>query len=92
MANFAKSGKNISSKAEILNVSPFGIWLHYQGKEYYLDYQKFPWFAEARIKEIFNFEVKSGSHFYWPVLDIDLTIEQIEHPERWPLVARRLKR
>jgi hypothetical protein len=25
---------------------------------------------------------------YWPKLDIDLAVESIEHPERYPLVSR----
>jgi hypothetical protein len=31
-------------------------------------------------------ELMSG-HFYWPDLDVDLTAEMIEHPERFPLKA-----
>jgi hypothetical protein len=27
-------------------------------------------------------------HYYWPDLDVDLAEEIIEHPERFPLVAR----
>lgn len=27
-------------------------------------------------------------HFYWPDLDVDLGIETIEDPDRFPLVAR----
>jgi hypothetical protein len=27
-------------------------------------------------------------HFFWPDLDVDLTEEIIEHPERFPLSAK----
>jgi hypothetical protein len=27
-------------------------------------------------------------HLYWPELDVDLSVESIEHPERFPLIAR----
>ena len=27
-------------------------------------------------------------HLYWPELDIDLAVESIEQPERFPLVAK----
>jgi hypothetical protein len=30
----------------------------------------------------------SPHHLYWPDLDIDLAVESIEHPERYPLVSR----
>jgi hypothetical protein len=27
-------------------------------------------------------------HLYWPDADVDLTVDAIEHPERYPLKAR----
>jgi hypothetical protein len=27
-------------------------------------------------------------HLYWPDLDVDVAVESIEHPERFPLVSR----
>jgi hypothetical protein len=27
-------------------------------------------------------------HFYWPELDVDLTVEIIDYPERFPLKAK----
>jgi hypothetical protein len=27
-------------------------------------------------------------HLYWPDLDIDLAVESIRHPEKFPLVSR----
>lgn len=37
---------------------------------------------------ILNVEEPRRGHYYWPDLDVDLTEEIIEHPERFPLVAR----
>ena len=31
-------------------------------------------------------------HLYWPELDVDLSVESIEHPERYPLKAKDLSR
>ncbi|MEI8031986.1 MAG: hypothetical protein WCH05_01370 [Chlorobiaceae bacterium] len=28
------------------------------------------------------------NHYYWPELDIDLTLDIIEHPENYPLKSR----
>jgi hypothetical protein len=28
------------------------------------------------------------SSFYWPELDVDLDLERVEHPEKFPLVAK----
>jgi len=34
-----------------------------------------------------NIERLQSHHLYWPDLDIDLTVESIEHPEKFPLIA-----
>jgi hypothetical protein len=37
---------------------------------------------------VFNVEELAAGHLHWPDLDVDLDLERIEHPERFPLVAR----
>lgn len=37
---------------------------------------------------ILNVQEPFPEHFYWPDLDVDLTVEIIEHPERFPLKAK----
>ena len=39
-------------------------------------------------REVLNVEEPTPGHFFWPDLDVDLGIESIEHPERFPLEAR----
>jgi len=73
---------------EITNVSAHGIWLLTGDRELFLPYQDFPWFKDTPIGKILNVEQLTPCHFYWPDLDIDLGIESIEHPERFPLKAR----
>jgi len=46
-----------------------------------------PWFKEQPVKAIVNVEEQAPGHFYWPDLDVDLTEEIIEHPERFPNVS-----
>jgi len=53
-----------------------------------MSYEDFPWFKEQPVKNILNVEEQSHGHFYWPDLDVDMTIEIIEHPERFPLKAK----
>lgn len=77
---------NSTSAAEILNISKHGIWLHVQGKEYLLPYDKFPWFKGAKVEEILDVQLLHGHHLHWPKLDVDLELESLEHPERFPLV------
>ena len=65
----------------------YGLWLLVRDKELFLPFDKFPWLKDKPISAIFNVVEVSPGHFYWPLLDIDLTEEIIEHPERFPLVA-----
>jgi hypothetical protein len=76
------------SAVEVLNVSPHGFWLLVAGKEYFLSVEDFPWFGSATLKQLFQIELHHGDHLYWPELDVDLDLERIEHPEKFPLVAK----
>ncbi|WP_409028970.1 DUF2442 domain-containing protein [Gracilimonas sediminicola] len=76
------------NRTEVTNVSSHGIWIYHIGKEYFLDYDKFPWFKNAKIGEVVNIETPSEEHFYWPDLDVDLHLESIKHPEKFPLISK----
>jgi Protein of unknown function (DUF2442) len=73
---------------EVLNVSPHGFWLLIAGREYFLDFTQFPWFRKATLDQLFTVELHHGDHLFWPLLDVDLDLDRIEHPERYPLVAK----
>ena len=79
---------NNTLNVEVSNISPHGVWLLTYGKELFMAYDDFPWFKEQTIRSITNVEELSYGHFYWPELDVDLTEEIIEHPERFPLEAK----
>jgi len=83
----AKAWKK-TSEAEIQNVSEFGIWMLIQGREYFLTYKEFPWFQKASVEQIYNFEFHHGRHLYWQDLDVDLSLESLAAPEKFPLKAR----
>ncbi|NNM88058.1 MAG: DUF2442 domain-containing protein [Phycisphaerae bacterium] len=83
----ANTGTAISNP-EVLNVSPHGLWLMVEDKEYFLAFDDFPWFRTAAVRQLFAVELYHGEHLYWPTLDVDLSLEQIVHPEKFPLIAR----
>jgi len=85
-----KSGAlgKVTSSVEISNISTHGIWLLSGDFEYFLSYDDFPWFKNVAIGQILNVEEPVPGHFYWPELDVDLTAESIEHPERFPLKSK----
>ncbi|WP_460181706.1 DUF2442 domain-containing protein [Thermodesulfovibrio sp. TK110] len=75
-------------KVEVTNISSHGIWLLTGDRELFLSYEDFPWFKDVPIKKILNVEEIAPGHFYWPDLDVDLSIEIIENPDRFPLKAK----
>jgi hypothetical protein len=86
MMKSARRGKG-TSKVEVTNISPTGLWLMLGDREVCLPFKLFPWFRQATIGQVLNVEWPSQNHLYWPDLDIDLAVESIDHPERYPLVS-----
>ena len=77
-----------TSAVEVTNISAHGLWLLAHNKELFISYEDFPWFKDQTVKSIVNVEEQSPGHFYWPDLDVDLTEQIIEHPERFPLKSK----
>lgn len=86
MESSGKHGK-ISSGCEIASISPFGVWVLVQKKEFFLDHKKYPWFKGAAVEDVLAVECPRLGHLRWPSLDIDLHVDSLENPERYPLVA-----
>lgn len=83
----ALRGRSISD-AEVTNVSQHGFWVLVFGRELFLPFETFPWFKDVPVAQILNVELPHATHLYWPDLDVDLAVESIEFPERFPLVSR----
>jgi len=73
---------------KMTHISRHGFWLLLEDREMFLAFEAFPWFKEAPVSAILNVEWPHPRHLYWPDLDIDLAIESIDHPERYPLISR----
>lgn len=73
--------------AEVTHVSRHGFWLLLGDEELMLPFSEFPWFKQATIEQICAVEWPSPDHLYWPQLDIDLSVESIRHPDRFPLIS-----
>jgi hypothetical protein len=76
------------SAAEVTNISPHGFWLMVDDREIWVPFAEFPWFREAPVAAICEVARPRPDHLHWPALDVDLTLESILHPERYPLVAK----
>jgi Protein of unknown function (DUF2442) len=77
-----------TSVVEVANVTPSGFWLLVEDRERFLSFKDFPWFRDATIAELTHVLLPSPHHLYWPTLDIDLAVESLDHPEKYPLVSR----
>lgn len=77
-----------TSSMEVTNISKHGFWLFFDNEEHFLSFVDFPWFRNAPVSAILSVERLSEMHFCWPTLDVDLELDSILHPERYPLVAQ----
>ena len=77
-----------TSELEVTHISKHGFWLLLDDREHFLPFTEFPWFKDAPISAVLNVERLQPQHLYWPDLDVDLRVESIEHPERYPLIAQ----
>ncbi len=77
-------GKTVS-EVEVSNISKHGVWLLVGEREFFMPHEDFPWFQDAAVGKILNVEQPTPGHLYWPDLDVDLSLEMIDHPEKFPL-------
>ena len=75
-------------QVEVSGISAHGIWLFLGDREVFLSFKEFPWFRDAPVAGVLHVERPQPHHLYWPELDIDLDVESIEDPRRFPLVSR----
>ena len=86
----AKLGKSTST-AEVTNVSKHGFWILLGDEELFVPFSQFPWFKDAPVSQLLNVEWPQPHHLYWPDLDVDLAVESIRHPEKFPLLSKQVK-
>ena len=84
----SKTRGKITSTVEVTNISAYGIWLLTDDNELFLSFAEFPWFKNATIAKVVKVEEPQKGHYYWPDLDVDLTLDIIEHPKKYPLKAK----
>jgi hypothetical protein len=92
MTKSSARGARTSVKPEVLGLTPHALWILLGERELMLDFARFPWFAKATIDQVCDLELVHGIHLHWPQLDVDLHVDSIEHPERFPLIAARRQR
>ena len=75
--------------ASVLMINNQGIMISVEGNDYFLSYNRVPWMKDATVRNILNIKMSGKNAIEWPDLDIDLEIDSLKHPERYPLVMNR---
>ena len=84
--NSTNGGTNTSVKVHAIVSN--GILIEVKGNTYFLPYQSNPWFEHATVSDIFNVEMFGNEGIRWNALDVDLAIDSLIHPEKYPLIAK----
>jgi Protein of unknown function (DUF2442) len=68
---------------QVTNIEQDGFWLLTPEGEYFVAFADYPDFTQAAVAQIHNFRGSvEGCH--WPDLDIDIEMDALKHPERFP--------
>lgn len=73
---------------EVTNISPNGIWILVNNKEYFISYKDYPVFATATIRQIADVYSDFSGNLHWEELDADIELESLENPEDYPLIYK----
>ena len=77
--------KNGTTTAEVTMINARGILLFVGGKEYYLSYDRYPWFRNAKVSDVLDVTMPDEESLRCDAIDVDLEIDSIIHPERYPI-------
>ena len=78
-----------NTSVSVLMINAQGIMLSVLGHDYFLSYNRIPWMRDASIRSVLNVQMCGAEAVAWPDLDVDLEIDSLRHPERYPLVIKR---
>lgn len=65
-----------------------GFWMLTDDRELFVPFDEFPWFKRASVESILRLERPTPGHLHWPELDVDLSLDSMEHPEQHPLTSK----
>ena len=85
MSPVSKHGSEIC----VLMINAQGIMLSVLGHDYFLSHNRIPWMQDAPIRSVLNVQMSGPEAIEWPDFDVDLEIDSLRHPERYPLVIKR---
>ena len=78
-----------STSVDVLMINEKGVMISVMGQDYFLSYNRVPWMRDATINEVLDVRMNGKNAIEWPKLEVDLEVESLRHPERYPLLIRR---
>ena len=78
-----------NTSANVLMINDKGLLLSVLGQDYFISFNRLPWMKDAAIRDVLDVQMCGDDAIEWPKLDIDLEIDSLKHPERYPLVMKR---
>jgi len=73
---------------EVIDISKQGLRLSTPHGAHFLSCEDFRWFRGASAAHILNVAEATPGHYQWPDLDVDLSLQIIRNPSRFPLTAK----
>jgi hypothetical protein len=77
------------TSVSVRSIMPDGIFISVLGRDYYLSFDRLPWFRNAKVSDIMNVSMVGTIGIRWDNLDVDLEIDSLIYPERYPLIMKR---
>ena len=77
------------TQVSVLMINDKGIMLSVKGNDYFISYNRIPWMKNACISDALDVQMSGRNAIERPKLDVDLEIESLKHPERYPLIMKR---
>lgn len=74
---------------KVLMINDKGIMLSVKGNDYFISFNRIPWLKSASIADALNVKISGRNAIEWPKLDVDLEIDSLKRPERYPLIMKR---
>lgn len=75
-------------RVEVCEIRADGFTIRIGDETIAVPFADFPWFEGASVEDLRAVDRPRPHHLRWEALDVDLTIDSLRHPDRYPLIAR----
>ena len=72
----------------VKNITSTGLELHLNNEDFFIPFIRVPWFQQAKVEDVFNVRMNGLDEIRWDKLDIDLDVNSLKYPEKYPLIMK----